>query len=189
MGKKRIWAGIATLIVMLISGCAHEVKHASNRDASYQGRINQTIVVTSTPDGILDIEGPIKLSAHYYGRALDYLKKHLEKNGVKAELLKVDSLAIDSKGALDKELEKRAAKSVLTIEIENRKVSNYHPLWGRLWSQSYEIQISLMDMANKQVIWRSSFKVAQDYNAFTMDQSMEDLALKIVGLLKQDNLI
>lgn len=187
--QRKTWPWITSLIVVLLAGCAHEVKLASNRDAAYQGRITQTVVVTSTPDSALDIEGFIKLNAHYYGRALDYLKTNLEKNGIRTELVKIDSIAVDSKQTLEKELEKRAAKSVLTVEIENRKVSNFHPLWGRMFSQSYEIQASLTDLTDKRVIWRSSFKIAQDYNGLTMDKNMEDIALKIVSLLKQDNLI
>lgn len=183
---------LAVVVALLINGCANEIKFATNKDKLYQDRITRTILVTSTPDNALDITLGNSLfneDFYYYARMIGFLKTGLESSGVSVQVVKIDPLAVDPNKAIEKVKEQFNAKALFTVDVGNRDISNFHPLWGRMFSQSYEIQMSITDTVSQRVVWRSSFKVAQDYNGLTMDKNMRDVAARIVTSLKDDNLI
>lgn len=177
--------------VFLMSGCANQIKVATNKDQSYQSHLTKTILVTNTPDDALDIQaGLLKLNPHYYSRAIDYLKAELEKNAVSVEIAKTDPLAVDQNKAIESAKERLQATTLLTVNVANRQRGTANPLWSsRLPAQSYEIQISLTDIVTHKTVWKSSFKIEQDYNAFSMDSNMHEIATRIMSSLKDDNLL
>jgi hypothetical protein len=67
--RKHCLLALFAIAVVLLAGCANNVNLISHKETDYQGKLGRTLLVTSTPDAALDIDGPIKLKAHYYARA------------------------------------------------------------------------------------------------------------------------
>lgn len=181
--------GVISLIVFtfVIGGCINAVNLTSTRDKSYQYHLRKTLIVTNTADNALDIGSPTNMN--FYAKAIDYLKTFLEKDGIVVQVIKTDPAVANQKELIERAQKQLMATTVLSINVGNREVSNYHPLWGRWWSQTFEIQMSLTDVESQKIVWNSSFKVAQDYNIFIMSKNMEEIANRIVVALKEDNLI
>lgn len=172
-------------IAIVLTGCANNVNLLSHKEADYQSRLGRTLLVTSTPDEALDINGPIKLNAHYYARVVDNLKTGLEERGVPTVVLKLDRLALEPKHLVEQAVKNHGATVVLALDLAQRTMRRQ----GQAYSQSYQLRATLTDLAQQRTVWQTSMNVVQDYNAFTMDSNMQDIAAKVIGALEQEKLL
>lgn len=176
------YVGLLFLVaaIGLITGCANVLTSASQKSPGFTGRIEKLLIVTQTTE---------KALVGHYGRMFPKIVDMLAKENVKADVLLVDKLTLNIPETIAAKTKDVAATQMLTIDLDS--FSNRTIYLGTTAASQfeYDVVLHLRDAVSQKALWSGKIHVVQDYSIMAMDSNMQEIAARVVAMMKADKLI
>lgn len=160
---------IAVLILPMLLGCGARIMVASNKDTSYQNKLQRIVLVASINNTYLKQElvsqsFVTKLSGH----------------GVPIEIINVNPLELDTNSTVKAAVERQNATQIMTLATTQVISRDHRPV-------AFTLDCSVFDTATKKRIWRSSIQFSGSEPG--ADKNADKFVDTIIAKLQSDGLL